>query len=85
MRNLGSHPLCAGGFDRSCTYDGLFMKKILITGISGFVGGYVVEHLTSCDDTIEIHGISRSKPAWDFVTVSPELLDGHHFHLADLG
>lgn len=60
------------------------MKKILITGISGFVGGYFVEYLVSHYDAVEIHGISRSKPAWDFVNVTPELLDSHQFHLADL-
>jgi GDP-4-dehydro-6-deoxy-D-mannose reductase len=60
------------------------MKKILITGISGFVGGYCVDFLTSHYNTIEIHGISRSKPAWDFVPVTPERLNDHHFHLADL-
>lgn len=60
------------------------MKKILITGISGFVGGYFVENLMSRNDTVEIHGISRSKPAWDFVKVSPELLNSHQFHIADL-
>jgi GDP-4-dehydro-6-deoxy-D-mannose reductase len=60
------------------------MKKILITGISGFVGGYFVDFLTSNYGTVEIHGISRSRPAWDFVKVSNELLNGHHFHLADL-
>ena len=60
------------------------MKKILITGISGFVGGYCVEHLTYHDDNIEIHGISRSKPAWNYVNVSSEILNSHHFHIADL-
>ncbi len=60
------------------------MKKILITGISGFVGGYCVDYLTSHADTFEIHGISRSKPAWDFVPVTPAQLDDHHFHIADL-
>lgn len=60
------------------------MKKVLITGISGFVGGYCFEFLTSQYDTIEIHGISRSKPAWDFVPVTPEQLNDHHFHIADL-
>jgi len=60
------------------------MKKILITGISGFVGGYFVDYLTSHHDTIEIHGISRSKPAWDFVPLIPERLNDHHFHIADL-
>ena len=43
------------------------MKKILITGINGFIGGYFVDYLTSRDDTFEIQGFSRSKPAWDFV------------------
>jgi GDP-4-dehydro-6-deoxy-D-mannose reductase len=60
------------------------MKKILITGISGFVGGYFVEYLVSHYGAVEVHGISRSKPAWDFVNVTPELLDSHQFHLADL-
>lgn len=46
------------------------MKKILITGISGFVGGYFVDCLTSHEDTFEIHGVSRSKPAWNFIKVS---------------
>jgi GDP-4-dehydro-6-deoxy-D-mannose reductase len=60
------------------------MKKILITGVSGFVGGYFVHHIASHYDTIEIHGISRSIPAWDFVNVSSELFNDHHFHIADL-
>ena len=60
------------------------MKKVLITGVSGFVGGYFVDCLTSHYDTVEIHGISRTKPAWDFVHVTPELLNSHQFHLADL-
>jgi GDP-4-dehydro-6-deoxy-D-mannose reductase len=60
------------------------MKKILITGVSGFVGGYIVDYLTSREDTLEVHGISRSKPTWDFVPVTPERLNDHHFHLADL-
>jgi GDP-4-dehydro-6-deoxy-D-mannose reductase len=60
------------------------MKKILITGISGFVGGHFVHFLTSRHNDLEIHGISRSKPAWDFVDTPPELLNGHYFHLADL-
>jgi len=60
------------------------MKKILITGISGFVGGHFVQYLTTHHNNLEIHGISRSKPAWDFVKIPPQLLNGHHFHLADL-
>jgi len=60
------------------------MKKILITGISGFVGGHFVHHLTTHRRDLEIHGISRSRPAWDFVNIPPQLLNGHHFHQADL-
>jgi len=60
------------------------MKKILITGVSGFVGGHFVNYLTSHHKSIEIFGISRSKPCWDFVDVNPELLDKEHFYLADL-
>ena len=60
------------------------MKKILITGISGFVGGHIVHFLTEHQNNLEIHGISRSKPAWDFVNIPSELLNGHHFYQADL-
>jgi GDP-4-dehydro-6-deoxy-D-mannose reductase len=60
------------------------MKKVLITGVSGFVGGYFVHYIASHYDTLEIHGISRSMPAWDFVNVSSELFNDHHFHIADL-
>lgn len=60
------------------------MKKILITGISGFVGGYMVDFLTRTRPDLEIHGISRSIPAWDYVPTPPELLKNHHFHQMDL-
>jgi GDP-4-dehydro-6-deoxy-D-mannose reductase len=60
------------------------MEKVLITGVSGFVGGHFVNYLASHNNSIEIHGISRSKPAWDFVNVSPEFFNDHHFHIADL-
>lgn len=63
---------------------GEFMKKILITGISGFVGGHFVDYLVTHRNDLEIHGISRSKPAWDFVKIPQQLLDGHYFHQADL-
>ena len=35
------------------------MKKILITGISGFVGGHFVNYLTTHRHDLEIHGINR--------------------------
>jgi GDP-4-dehydro-6-deoxy-D-mannose reductase len=60
------------------------MKRLLITGISGFVGGHLVTYLANHTSEFEIHGISRSKPAWDFVPSAPELQDDHHFHQADL-
>lgn len=60
------------------------MKKILITGISGFVGGHFVHYLTTNHNDLEIHGISRSKPAWDFVNTPAGLLNGHYLHQADL-
>lgn len=60
------------------------MKKILITGVSGFVGGHLVHYLNTHNDNLEVHGISRSKPAWDFVPGEQILLDKHHFHRADL-
>jgi len=60
------------------------MKKLLITGISGFVGGHLVDFLTKNQQNFEIHGISRSLPAWDFVPTPPDLLKNHHFHQMDL-
>ncbi|MDD1702847.1 MAG: GDP-mannose 4,6-dehydratase [Methanoregula sp.] len=60
------------------------MKRLLITGISGFVGGHIVAYLANHTNEFEIHGISRSKPAWDFVPSGSGLLNGHHFHQADL-
>ena len=36
------------------------MKRILITGFTGFVSNYLVEHLLESDEDIEIIGISRS-------------------------
>lgn len=60
------------------------MKKLLITGISGFVGGHIVRYLFSQNAGYEIHGISRSKPAWDFFPESPQDLKNVRFHQADL-
>lgn len=60
------------------------MKKLLITGISGFVGGHLVDFLATNYPEVEIHGISRSVPAWDFIQVRPEYLKQCHFHTMDL-
>ena len=35
------------------------MKKVLITGISGFVSRHLLEHLSSLDQEFEIYGITR--------------------------
>ena len=58
------------------------MKRILITGISGFVGGHFTHYLTQKKKDFAIHGISRSKPNWNFVP--HELREKIHFHQADL-
>jgi len=60
------------------------MKKLLITGISGFVGGHLVDFLRKNHLDLEIHGISRSRPSWDFVPTLPDLFKNHHFHQMDL-
>jgi GDP-4-dehydro-6-deoxy-D-mannose reductase len=60
------------------------MRKILITGVSGFVGGHFVHFLLSQNEEFEIHGVSRSTPSWDFVPSTREFLHSHHFHEADL-
>ncbi len=58
------------------------MKKILITGISGFVGGHFCEYLTKHPARYEIYGISRSPPSWDFVT--KDVFNHVHFEKSDL-
>jgi GDP-4-dehydro-6-deoxy-D-mannose reductase len=60
------------------------MKKLLITGISGFVGGHFVRFLSEKKLKYEVHGISRSKPAWDFFFAAPEFINSGCFHQADL-
>lgn len=60
------------------------MKKLLITGISGFVGGHFVSYLANHDNSFEIHGISRSKPAWGFLPLAQRPQDLFSFHEADL-
>ncbi len=61
------------------------MKKILITGISGFAGGHFARFLATNRKGIEVYGISRSKPAWDFVENGYELLQNINFLQADMG
>jgi GDP-4-dehydro-6-deoxy-D-mannose reductase len=64
------------------------MPTILITGISGFVGGHFARYLLSLDESWEIHGVSRSLPAWASVGgggFSPgEVLESVAFYPCDL-
>lgn len=60
------------------------MKKILITGISCFVGGHFTEYLVKEKPEYQIHGISRSKPAWDFFRDSDHARHALSFHQCDL-
>jgi GDP-4-dehydro-6-deoxy-D-mannose reductase len=59
-------------------------KTILITGISGFVGGYYSSFLNHTKKDWTIHGISRSKPCWDFLPDTDTILDSVQFHQCDL-
>lgn len=58
------------------------MKKILITGAGGFVGGHFIRHISSLPQDYEIHAISRSQPSWDFFPGQEE--PRFIFHKADL-
>lgn len=60
------------------------MKKILITGASGFVAGHFIRFLASHPPKFEIHGISRTRPSWDFFPGSTPLNETFSFHQADL-
>ena len=60
------------------------MKSILITGISGFVGGHYAQFLCNARHDVIVHGVSRSKPAWDFLENREEILDSVNFHQCDL-
>lgn len=60
------------------------MTSILVTGISGFVGGYFTRYLFNRNTGYEIHGISRSYPEWDFIPEKDEILHSVTFHQCDL-
>lgn len=60
------------------------MKSILITGISGFVGGHYTRYLLDQKHGYEVHGLSRSEPAWDFIPEKDEVLHSITFHQCDL-
>jgi len=60
------------------------MKSILITGMSGFVGGHFTRFLHNKKPDYVIHGVSRSKPAWDFIQNRDSILNAVNFHQCDL-
>jgi GDP-4-dehydro-6-deoxy-D-mannose reductase len=60
------------------------MKSILITGISGFVGGHFTRLLMNKQPECVIHGVSRSKPVWDFIPNRDAVQDAITFHQCDL-
>lgn len=60
------------------------MKSILITGISGFVGGHFTQFLLNKKQDYAIYGLSRSKPAWDFIQSPYQCSDKISFHQCDL-
>jgi GDP-4-dehydro-6-deoxy-D-mannose reductase len=59
-------------------------NSILITGISGFVGGHYCDFLRNNRSDWSIHGISRSAPVWDFVPDNDTLLESIDFHQGNL-
>jgi GDP-4-dehydro-6-deoxy-D-mannose reductase len=59
-------------------------KTILITGISGFVGGHYSSFLCNTRKDWTIHGVSRSKPSWDFFPNTDTILDSINFHQINL-
>jgi len=60
------------------------MKSILITGISGFVGGHFTQYLVNEQPDYVIHGVSRTKPAWDFIHLPDWVMGAGAFHPCDL-
>lgn len=60
------------------------MKSILITGISGFVGGHFTRFLLDKKTGYDIHGLSRTVPAWNFFPGSESMLNAITLHQCDL-
>jgi len=59
-------------------------KTILITGVSGFVGGHYCSFLCNTHKDWVIHGISRSEPSWDFLPDEETIQESLIFHQGDL-
>lgn len=60
------------------------MKKLLITGVSGFVGGHFARLAVHNHPDLAIHGVSRSQPDWDFMADRDLVARNIAFHQLDL-
>src|SRR5512135_522989 len=59
-------------------------KRVLITGITGFVGSHMAEHILSLDDPgIEVHGTRRWRSPVDNIASFIEKLQLHYCELLD--
>lgn len=59
-------------------------NSILITGISGFVGGHFTKYLYTSKRNCSIHGVSRTPPAWDFIEDCGDVFKNLNFYQCDL-
>jgi hypothetical protein len=51
------------------------MKSILITEISGFFGGHFTQSCMNEQPDFIIYGVSKTKPAWDFIHLPNQVID----------
>jgi GDP-4-dehydro-6-deoxy-D-mannose reductase len=60
------------------------MRSILVTGVSGFVGGHLADYIHRVRPEVALHGMSRSAPSWDFVPSRESLIKNISFHAGDM-
>jgi GDP-4-dehydro-6-deoxy-D-mannose reductase len=60
------------------------MRSILITGMSGFVGGHLADYIHRLRPEVALHGMSRSAPSWDFIPARVSLMRVMSFHAGDM-
>ena len=58
-------------------------KKILITGISGFVGGHLVDHLVDTGSNLQIHGTIRERSNLKYLSKYGDEISLCHCELTD--
>jgi GDP-D-mannose dehydratase len=61
------------------------MKSILITEISGFVGGHFTQSLMNEQPDFIIYGVSKTNPTWNFIHLPNQVIDAIAYHQCDLG